>query len=119
MKKMLLTVLAVFLVQSAVLADEIIDSKGNIIPCNIVGVSDGLIEYEKDGCYFTFNRAFNDPVFSDYVDVRKNFFRNVVVERVQGYLSCKNMGGVIIKNQNGIMDIPWYRVKNTGVYKPD
>jgi hypothetical protein len=123
MKKILLTVfvlfLAQFVVQSSALADEIIDSKGNIIPCKIISVSDGLIEYKKDNCQFSFNRILKDPVFSDYVDVRRIVSGKLVLERISGYVSCKNLGGVIVKKEGEIIDIPWYWVANLGIYKPE
>lgn len=123
MKKILL-VFGVFLMvnlffQAAVKADEIIDSRGELINCKIITVADGLIEYEKDGCMLSFQREINDPVFSDYVDVKKNLFKDVVFERISGYVSYKGMGGVVIKRQDEIINIPWYRVQNTGIYRPN
>ena len=123
MKKILLTVcvllMAQFFAQSSVFADEIIDGKGNITPCSFVMVADGLIEYQKDGCLFSFQRVNKDPVFGDYVDVKKNFFKDVVTERISGLVYCKNLGGVVITANGENMNIPWYRVKNIGMYKPN
>jgi len=123
MKKILLMFGILLMAQafgfSAVFADEIIDSKGNITDCKIVTVAEGLIEFKKDGCLYSFRRLDKDPVFGDYVDVKKNLFKDVVVERISGHVYCKNFGGVIVKIQDEVMNIPWYRVQNTGMYKPN
>jgi len=119
MKKILLLVVVLLLTQSFVLADEIIDSKGNITPCKIITIEDGLIEYQKDGCMLSFERVNKDPVFADYVDVRKIISKKVSVERISGYLSVKNFAEVVIKTSDGVMNIPWYWVKNVGVYRPN
>ena len=124
MKKILLTAfvlfLAQFMAQTSVFADEIIDSKGDITPCKIVTVSDGLIEYQKDGGRISFNRIIKDPVFSDYVDVVTSIkYKKIDVERITGYVSVKNLGGVIIKKDGECIEIPWFRVLNVGIYKPE
>lgn len=107
-------------VQNLVFADEIVDKTGNIIQCRIVTVGDGLIEYEKDGCLNTFYRNIDQPIFNDYVDVRtKMFKRHEVITRYSGTIIIKDYSIVKIRTQNGVMTIPWYRVKFVGVYKPD
>jgi len=119
MKKILLTVFLFLIAQSFVLADEIINSKGDILPCKIVTVADGLIEYEKEGCLYSFTRATEAPVFNDYVDVRIKFGKNEVTQRVSGKIYFRDFGGVKIKTQNEDMQIPWYRVKFVGIYNPN
>jgi len=119
MKKILLMVGVFLLAQSFVFADEIIDSKGNITPCKIISVGDGLVEFKKDGCLYSFRRLGKDPVFGDYVDVRKILFKGESVERISGQVYCKNFGGVMIKTQDEVMNIPWFRVQNAGMYKPN
>ena len=106
-------------VQNLVFADEIVDSKGVITPCKIITVSDGFVEYEQNGCLNTFCRNIDQPVFNDYVDVRtKLFAKHETITRYCGTLVMKDFGGVTIRTTNGIMNIPWYRVKFVGVYKP-
>lgn len=105
--------------QSAAFADEIIDAQGNIIPCKIETVEDGFIEYYKDGNLHTFTREENSPVFNDYVDVRVKLLKKDSVIRHSGKILVKDMWSVIMQNENGQMDIPWYRVKFVGVYKPE
>lgn len=99
-------------------ADEIIDSKGNIIPCKIETVEDGLIEYHKNGSLHTFAREQNSNIFNDYVDVRLNLLEEDSVTRFSGKVIVKDMWSTVLRNENGDMDIPWYKVKFIGVYKP-
>jgi len=119
MKKILLTVFLFIIAQSFVLADEIINSKGDILPCKIVTVSADFIEYEKNGCLYSFARSFDQPVFNDYVDVRVKFGKQQVVQRISGKIYFKDFGGVKIKTQNEDLQIPWYRVKFVGIYNPN
>jgi len=122
MKKIILVcflfMLAQFLVQIPVLADEIIDSSGNIVPCKIETIMGGLVEYKKDGSMHYFEREKDQPIFNDYVDVRDKLFKNEVITRYTGKILAKDFDGLRIRNENGDMDIPWYRVKFVGVYKP-
>jgi len=107
------------LAQSQVFADEIIDAKGALIPCKIETVSAGLIEYSKEGTLYSFQRIENSSVFNDYVDVRvKLFNKDAPVTRYSGQIISKDSDGVIIRNENGDMHIPWYRVVFIGVYRP-
>lgn len=99
-------------------ADEIIDSNGTIVPCRIETVSGGLIEYKKDGNLYCFQREKDSPVFNDYIDVRDKLYKRHSIERYTGKIILKDSEGVRIRNQNGDMAIPWYRVKFVGIYKP-
>lgn len=119
MKKIILVTCFLFLVtQSFVFADEIVDSKGNVTPCKILTVCDGFIQYEKDGNLYTFVRSENSSVFNDYVDVRLKLIKKDNFVRYSGKIVTKDMWGVILKNENGNVDIPFYRVKFVGVYRP-
>lgn len=121
MKKIILIlgIIGLFVVNNSAFSDEIIDSKGNITPCKIVTVGEGLIEYQKDGCLNTFCRDMNQPVFNDYVDVRTTLIsRHEVITRYCGTIIMKDFSGVKINTQSGVMTIPWYRVKFVGIYKP-
>lgn len=126
MKKIILMVCFLLMVQlvahiftqSSVFADEILDSKGNIIPCKIETVEEGFIEYHKDGNLYTFTRTENSPVFNDYIDVRLKLLKKDSITRYSGKIIAKDMWSTILRNENGDIDIPWYRVKFVGVYKP-
>lgn len=120
MKKFLAVCFLVLMTQSFVLADEIIDAKGNIIPCKVETVMDGFIEYKKDGALYSFPRSKEQAVYNDYVDMRVKISRKPDgTQRIFGKILCKDFLGVRIRNENGEMAIPWYRVKFVGVYKPD
>ncbi len=118
MKKIIFAMVFLLMAQSFVLADEVIDSSGNIIPCKIVTVMNGLIEYKKDGNLYTFCREKDSIIFNDYVDVREKLFRKHHIKRYSGKIIVKDLENVIIRNEKGDIDIPWYRVKFIGIYKP-
>lgn len=118
MKKIILAVYFLFVSQHFVITDKIIDSQGNVIPCRIVTVADGLIEYKKDGNLYSFARTENPLIFNDYVDVRTKIFKDEVVTRYSGKVIVKDTENVRLRNENGDMDIPFYRVKAVGIYKP-
>lgn len=122
MKKIILTVclllMVQFFVKSSVFADEIVDSKGIIIPCKIETVEAGFIEYHKDGNLCNFTRENSSLVYNDYVDVREKLFQRDAIKRYSGQIVVKDMWGLILRNENGDMDVPFYRVKFVGVYKP-
>lgn len=118
MKKIILMFCFLFMFQSFVLADEIIESNGNVIPCKIITVADGLVEYKKDGNLYSFTREVNSPVFNDYIDVRTDLFKKEAILRYSGKIIIKDLENVRLRNDNGDMDIPFYRVKFIGVYKP-
>ncbi len=118
MKKILLICFLLLITQNFAFADEIIDSQGNIIPCKIETVEEGLIEYYKDGNLYSFIREEDSPVFNDYVDVKLNLLKKEDVARVSGKIILKDMWGVIIKNQDGKIHIPWYKVQFIGIYRP-
>lgn len=99
-------------------ADEILDSKGNIIPCKIETVEDGFVEYKKGGSLYSFVREKDSLVFNDYIDVRVKIFKNSMVTRFSGKIVAKDAYGAIFKTEDGNMNIPWYRVKFVGVYRP-
>lgn len=122
MKKIIFGFCFLFMVQmtlpSAVFADEIVDSSGTLTPCKVETVMDGLIEYKKNGVLNYFERSENQPVFNDYVDVRTKWFKRNTIERLSGKILLKDAWNLRIRNANGDVDIPFYRVKFIGVYKP-
>lgn len=120
MKKFLLIISVIFLFQTLAFADEIIDSKGNIIPCKIITICDGLIEYQKDGLLNTFYREMNQAIFNDFVDVVDNLKKRKITTRYSGIILFKDPSGIRLQVQNGeTMQIPWYKVKFVGVYNPN
>lgn len=118
MKKIILTCFLFLMVQGLVFADEIIDARGRIIPCKVVTVVDDLVEYKKDGNLYSFTRPDESPVFNDYVDVRVKLYKKRSVERYFGKIIVKDWENVRLRTENGDMDIPFYRVKFVGVFKP-
>lgn len=118
MKKILLTICLFLITPVLVFADEIIDSKGVITPCRIITVADGLIEYKKDGNMYTFKREKDSLIFNDYVDVREKIFKREKPVRYTGKVIFKDLENVILRNENGDIDIPWYKIKFIGIYKP-
>jgi hypothetical protein len=119
MKKIILTICCLFIVQNLTFGDEIIDSKGTIIPCEIETVTEGFIEYKKDGNLYTFIREGSSPIFNDYVDARQKLFDKTSIIRYSGKIIVKDMWSVIIQNGNENIDIPFYRIKFIGIYKPE
>lgn len=105
--------------QSLVFADEIIDSKGTIIPCKIETVEDGFIEYKKDGNLYQFARINDSLIFNDYVDAKTKLLKEESVVRYSGKVISKDMWGAKLRNNDGDIDIPWYRIKFVGIYKPE
>lgn len=118
MKKILLICFLFLMAQSLVFADEIIDARGKVIPCRVVTVVEDLVEYKKDGNLYSFTRSHESPVFNDYVDVRDKLYKKNSVTRYFGKIIVKDWENVKIKTENGYMDIPFYRVKFVGVFKP-
>ena len=122
MKKIILSIcfllMIQFLINSCAIADEIIDSQGNIIPCKIETVGDGFVEYHKNGRLCSFAREENSPVFNDYVDVRNSLLKKDSIQRIPGKIIVKDMWGVIVQTDNERINIPFFRVKFVGVYKP-
>lgn len=118
MKKIFLVCFLFLMVQTFVLADEVIDSKGFVIPCKIETIEEGFVEYKKDGNLYTFVREEHSPVFNDYIDVRLKLFKKDATERYSGKIIAKDMWSTIIQNESGNIDVPFYRVKFVGVYKP-
>ena len=118
MKKIILAVCFLLAMQSFAFADEIIDAQGIIIPCRIETVSDGFVEYKKDGNLYTFTREEASPVFNDYVDVKLKLFKKDSVSRYSGKVIIKDSWSIVIRNKSGDMDVPWYRIKFVGIYKP-
>jgi hypothetical protein len=123
MKKIILAVCFLFLVQfftkSSVLADEIIDANGTVTPCKIITVVDGFIEYTKDGNLYRFAREKDSAVFSDYVDVRENLLKRYGIKRYSGKIVVKDVEGVKMRINGTDIDIPRYRIKFIGIYKPE
>lgn len=119
MKKIIFTCFLFLIAQNFVLADEIVDGRGTIIPCKIETVEGGLIQYHKEGGLFTFNREKDSLIFNDYVDVRTNLFKRDSIKRITGQIITKDFDGLRIKNEDGEMVIKNYRVKFIGIYKPE
>lgn len=119
MKKILLITTLFLLAQLSVFADEIIDASGNVTECKIVTVSEGLIEYDKDGSLFSFVRNSKDNVFNDYVDFVPSLKERQVLERVYGTIIYRDFKSVLIKTKDGNMQIPWYRIRLVGLYRPN
>lgn len=122
MKKIILALYFSFMVytslNSLVFADEIINAKGTIVPCKIETVEGGYIEYRKNGTLYNFAREEESPIFNDYVDIRTKLFKKNSTERISGKIVVKDMWSTIIRNDSGQIDIPFFRVKFIGVYKP-
>lgn len=118
MKKIIFAVCFLFMLQPFVSADEIIDAAGNVTPCKIITVAGGLIEYEKNGNKYSFARQEDSLIFNDYVDVKTDLFKKEAVTRYSGKIIVKDLENVRIRNEDGDMDIPWYRVKFVGIYRP-
>lgn len=122
MKKIILTICFLLMAQffaQAVFADEIIDGKGNVTPCKIITVCEGLIEYQKDGCLYSIQRVSNQPVFNDYVDVRTKLGNKEAITRYSGRIVTVDFGGLKIRTQSEDMQIPWYRIKFIGIFNPN
>lgn len=118
MKKIFIVCFAFLITQGLSFADEIIDASGNISPCRIETVSGGLIEYKKDGNLYSFQREKDSLIFNDYVDVRTKFLKGKTIQRITGKIIAKDFDGLKIRNENGDMYVPLYRVKFIGIYKP-
>jgi hypothetical protein len=118
MKKIILTCFLFLMTQSLVFADEIIDAKGKVILCKVVTVADDFVEYKKDGNLYSFSRPDESLVFNDYVDVRVKLYKRHSIERYFGKILVKDWENVRLRTENGDMDIPFYRVKFVGVFKP-
>ena len=119
MKKIFLIFFVLLMAQTLVLADEIVDRKGNITPCKIVTVSGGLIEYKKNGCLYKIVRTTNQSVFNDYVDVIPNLSKSKTTIRYSGVILTCDFAGIRIKTSEGDTQIPWYRVTFIGIYNPN
>lgn len=100
-------------------ADEVIDAKGVVIPCRIETIEADFVEYRKDGNLYTFTREQNSPIFNDYIDVRNQLYKRHSINRVSGKITIKDMWGATMQTENGQVDIPFYRIKHVGVYKPE
>jgi len=118
MKKLLLILCFLLISNTAVFADEIIDSKGVTLPCKIETVMGGLVEYKKNGNLYSFAREEDSPIFNDYVDVEEHLFKKKSVARYFGKIIIKDMWGITLQNSSGNIQIPFFRVKFVGVYKP-
>lgn len=118
MKKIIVLVCFLFLTaNSLAFADEVIDSKGVIIPCKIETVGEDFIEYSKDGRLYSFVRKSQAPVFNDYIEV-KNHLLKEDTQRLFGKVLIRDLWGVKINTNDGLVDIPFYRIKLIGIYKP-
>lgn len=105
-------------INNQVFADEIIDSKGTVIPCKIETVEEGFVEYHKEGNLYKFAREENSPIYNDYVDVKVDLFKKDSITRYTGKIIVKDMWGTRLRNENGDIEIPFYKIKFVGVYKP-
>lgn len=118
MKKIIVLVCFLFLItNSLAFADEVIDSKGVIIPCKIETVGADFVEYSKDGSLYSFVRTTEAPIFNDYIEVRTHLLKKDT-QRLVGKVSIRDMWGVKINTNDGLVDVPFYRVKLIGIYKP-
>jgi len=118
MKKIILVCFLVLMTQNFVFADEIIDAKGTVIPCRVINVSDDFVEYQKDGNVYSFTRPDESMVFNDYVDVRENLFKKHSITRYFGKILIKDWENVRLRTEGGDINIPFYKVKFVGVFKP-
>lgn len=119
MKKIIFAFLCVVsMLYMPVFADEFIDSQGNITPCRFETIEEGFIKYYKDGVLHTLVQTNDSPIFNDYVDVRVNLTKPKQISRITGKIKAKDMWSVIINNESGNVDIPFYKIKSIGVYKP-
>ena len=117
-KKIFLLFCFIFIFQPFVFADEIIDAKGNIIPCKIETVEAGFVEYRKNESLYTFTREKDSMIFNDYVDVEEKFLKKESIKRYYGKVILKDFWSVVIQNKNGKIDIPFFKIKFIGIYKP-
>ncbi len=108
-----------FASQKLVFADEIIDSQGNIIKCTVETVEEDFVQYKKHGNMYSFTREQSSPIFNDFVDVRVNLWKEKSIKRISGKILFKDIWNTLIENEEGRIDIPFYRVENIGVYKPN
>lgn len=99
-------------------ADEIIDAKGVVTPCRIETIDADFVEYKKDGNLVSFTREQSSPIFNDYIDVRNQLYKKNSINRITGKIVVRDMWGIIMETENGQMDIPFYRIKHIGIYKP-
>lgn len=122
MKKILvfcgLFLLVQLLTNIPVFADEVIDANGNIIKCTVETVEADFVEYKKDGNLYNFTREHSSPIFNDYIDVRVKLYQKKSIDRITGKIVLKDMWGSVIQTEKGQIDIPFYRIKHVGVYKP-
>lgn len=119
MKKIISVCFLFLMAQSFALADEIIDARGTVIPCKIVTVVDGFIEYKEGGNLNRFAREKDSLIFNDYVDVRGNIFKKEGIKRYFGRIIVKDVEGVKLRTEGTDIDIPRCKIKFIGLYKPD
>lgn len=118
MKKIIFICFLFLMAQNFVFADEILESNGNIINCKVETVMGGLIEYKKDGNIYYFERSKDQPIFNDYADAEVKLFKKETLTRYTGKIMYKDAYGVRLINNETEVDIPWYRLRAVGVYKP-
>lgn len=120
MKKIVLMLAILLVTPMLVFADEIINSKGTIIPCKITSINDVYVEYQKDGTTHYLQRYKEQPIFNDYVDVFSGVKKGNRIIRYTGKILSKDFRGIfLITGNEENMQIPWYRIKFIGVYDPN
>lgn len=107
----------VVMIRACAFADEVIDESGQITKCKITGIVSGLIEYKKNGLYRTFVRPKTSLIYNDYVDVKSSIFKPNKILRYKGQIIVRDIQEVIIQTNEGYVKVPWYRIKNVGIYK--
>lgn len=121
-KSFLILFLTIFCFQTACFAsifnDEIVADNGKTIPCHVISVLDGFIEYNSNGSKYKFTRENQSAIFSDYVDVRTKLGKNGITSRYTGTIIYKDYFNLVMRKDGNIVEIPFYRVRQIGIYKP-
>ncbi len=120
LKNFFITLCAIFaLTASNAFADEIVQADGTTIPCKIETVMDGLIEYRQNGSLHYFTRVSQSPIFSDYVMVKDRLFKKESLSRYTGRVVIKSTWSTtLLTDDNKYMEIPFFKVKFIGIYRP-
>lgn len=117
-KNIFFIIIMLLFIQNAY-ADEIIQADGTTTVCKIESVMGGLIEYRQNGSLNYFTRVSQSPIFSDYVIVRDKLFKKEGITRYSGTVVLKNnWNTIILTNDRKYMEIPFFRVKFIGIYRP-
>lgn len=118
-KNLLIALCFMISLSNITFADEIIQSDGVAVPCRIETVVDGFVEYYKNGVLYSFARETSSPIFNDYIVVKNKVFTRKNTTKYYGKVLIKNMWNTVLRLNDGTsMNIPFYRVKFIGIYKP-